>query len=594
MREAAFDDFYRSTRADLLHQTFLLTGDLTAATSGTREAYVIAWHHWTKVGALAGPSGPVDWVRPLAWRLAVRRHTGRIWHRHAQVPDRQREVLDAVAALPSAQRRVLLLEQVAGLPLHLAARELGLTVAAATRRLMDAHAALAARGLPLEELGPRLGELRAVTAGTSLPRTPSVLRAGRRRRRLQTGGIVLATLGLTLAAGAVARQPAGTTGAAAEVPGGVAGDGTTLADGLLDADTVSSLVPGSTWRVVETTDNTDGDGLHTVCQQQRFADPDGEAALVRTFAAAGRPVSAVQSTELSRSEDAARTTYATVLSWFAGCTDDRVWLVDTSRVDGLTDEATILELQAPDQTTPAQTVLLARTGRTVTSVVAQARSAGTVALPDALRTLTRAVQLECAGGACTGTPTLRASGPPPAGSAPGLLAVVDLPPIRALPHPWVGTDPAPATRRNPAATTCDRTSFAGTRVPLTRTFLMPQADVPVRFGVAETTGDLRTVAKARAFVRTVEGRMDRCADKDPTTEVRAIPAGPAPAGSSVRAWAMRTEVTAEATVGFRVGLVRTGSRVAQVTFIPTEKAGWTDDQLRAVLRRCAERLREQR
>ena len=79
VREASFDSFYRATRRQLLHQAFALTGDLPAAQSAVRDAYVGAWQHWRKVSRLGDP---LDWVRPRAWQLAQRRHTARIWHRN--------------------------------------------------------------------------------------------------------------------------------------------------------------------------------------------------------------------------------------------------------------------------------------------------------------------------------------------------------------------------------------------------------------------------------------------------------------------------------------------------------------------------------
>ena len=70
VREETYDSFYRATRRHLLHQAFALTGDLPAAQSAVRDAYVGAWQHWRKVRRL---EDPLDWVRPRAWPLAQRR-----------------------------------------------------------------------------------------------------------------------------------------------------------------------------------------------------------------------------------------------------------------------------------------------------------------------------------------------------------------------------------------------------------------------------------------------------------------------------------------------------------------------------------------
>ncbi len=101
-REESFDSFYLTTRRQVLHQTFALTGDLLAAQSAVRDAYVAAWHHWRKVAPLDDPQ---SWVRPHAWQLAQRRHAGRIWHRNKGLAEEHLTVLDALSKLSSPQRR---------------------------------------------------------------------------------------------------------------------------------------------------------------------------------------------------------------------------------------------------------------------------------------------------------------------------------------------------------------------------------------------------------------------------------------------------------------------------------------------------------
>ena len=143
-REEMFDSFYQSTRRAVLHQSFALTGDLAAAQSAVKDAYVAAWHHWRKVATLEDREG---WVRGRAFQLAQRRHAGRIWHRNKGISDEHKRVLDALSKVPSAQRRAVLLVLLAGLPVAAAAPELGVTRDVAERNLAAGAATLA------EELG---------------------------------------------------------------------------------------------------------------------------------------------------------------------------------------------------------------------------------------------------------------------------------------------------------------------------------------------------------------------------------------------------------------------------------------------------------
>ena len=65
-----FDAYYVETRTRLLHEAYALTGDAPASRAAVRDAFVVTWHHWRKVGGLDDPDG---YVRPLAFRRARRK-----------------------------------------------------------------------------------------------------------------------------------------------------------------------------------------------------------------------------------------------------------------------------------------------------------------------------------------------------------------------------------------------------------------------------------------------------------------------------------------------------------------------------------------
>src|SRR5690606_8849703 len=103
---------------------------------------------------------------------------------------------------------------------------------------------------------------------------------------------------LTLGLGALAREPGRERASAIHriLPGAApvgdalpAGVELTTPDQLLAPYQLAALAPRQTWRAVRTDNNTRGNGINTICQQARFADPRGLAALVRTFAAEGKP-----------------------------------------------------------------------------------------------------------------------------------------------------------------------------------------------------------------------------------------------------------------------------------------------------------------
>ncbi len=606
MREATFDAFYHRSRAGLLGEAFVLTGDLAAAAHGTRDAYVSLWHHWARVAEGAhGEASEADllrWTRHHAWRSAQRRHTGRVWHRPPALPPDLDALLQAVQQISGRGRRLIVATHVAGLPLADAAQEIGRTPEAAAERLARAEQQVVRRtGLDPAELPVRLRELARAVSGPEgtlgLPGTPAILRSGARRRRGQAAVVGVATIALTLGVGALARQDPDTpaTGASPtpttptpEVPAVV------LTDLALTEDDLDAL-PGR-FTTEETSANTEGDGLVLPCQQARYADPAGLDALVRTFTAPRRPgrvgpEQVVQTIELSEDRAAARAAYDAVVGWLATCDEERAWLRTTFEVSGVGEEAVVVEVDLPGDRRSTRQVAVARTGAMLTAVAVAGRGDGP-SPRTAAALVAAAVDRLCTDAPCTGRLRVRRTAPPETGEASGLLTAVDLPPPSAVTRAWVGTDAEPARRANPAATPCDATSFADADRPRTRTFLVPGGRLPVRFGLAQTVGELGSVGAATRFVDRAIARLDSCADREVTAEVVRAPAGPRPDGGTTAAWTVTTAVAEDAEVVFRVGVVRVGRLVTQVTFLPAAGADLAPEAFAGVLRRAGERLRE--
>ena len=193
---AEFDAFYKAARDQLLLQTYALTGDLGAARSAVRDAYVVAWHHWRKISRLDDPQSS---VRPHAWRHAQRRATVRPWHKEKGLDDDNLATLEALAALPGQQRRALLLTQLAAVSMEDMAREVGLPSDDAQRELQTAAAQFATqKNIPASSIPMAFAALAAATADVTWPRVTIIRRAGAARRRLHTvvgAGVVVAVTG---------------------------------------------------------------------------------------------------------------------------------------------------------------------------------------------------------------------------------------------------------------------------------------------------------------------------------------------------------------------------------------------------------------
>jgi hypothetical protein len=348
------------------------------------------------------------------------------------------------------------------------------------------------------------------------------------------------------------------------------------------------------WTQGKTSGNTAGDGLVFACQGGRYADPAGLAALVRTFKPEGADddTTAGQSVEVSADEDAGRTTYRTTAGWYAGCASPRMQLLSTQRVKGVGDEAMVFVLRDWNEPTKAQVVGVARSGA-VTTTTSITRAGARDPEPEPSATLlASAVNGLCGlpgGGTCADTPRLKAVPPMATGTSPALLSEVDLPPVTKVTQPWVGTPPEAATT-NLAATRCDESDFAGDGFSRgeTRSFLVPGANLPPEFGLTQTVGALPR-KQAEAFVAGVRKRLTSCPDRDLATQVDEVEQM-SEGDRDLTVWRLTVEISDERSVTYLMGILRNGTAVSQLTFVPADGVVMGSEPFIALARRAQERL----
>ncbi len=597
-----FDAFYKATRARLLLQTFALTGDLPAARGAVRDAYIVAWHHWRKVSRRRDPEA---WLRPQAWAQAQRRHSARLWHRDRSLDDDIRATLDALGKLSLPQRRVLLLNHLTPAELADIGREVGLTREATERTLQAAVAQYAVhRDCASTEVAVHVNALASVTEAVQLPRSSIIRRAGSARRRTFTAIAAAAAVATLVGSGVLVTDHGGVAPNLAQEkltpspspepePEPARLDDT----GLLTSAEATRLEPGRTWRAGEITPNTGGSGLYSPCQAARFADPRGTQTLVRSFDSdAARkqvPVRAVQAVEMSHNEARAERAYTAVVGWYAGCTDPRTRLVAAYDLSGVGDQATVFLLRSWGRKPRTVTVGVARTDQITTTTVRVASGADHAQLRPVAKVLGAAVNRLCngpGGGTCAVPAKLAEIPPPPVGSPPGLLDVVDLPQAGTSLGAWIGTDAVKASD-NLAAVSCDHSDFS--RKPVsrgrTRSYLIVTGKLPKRFGITETIGTLPSPKAAHGFVEAVRKRLGSCEDRDLASTVVRLGDGSADA-MEMTAWHVVTKVTDEDSLDYLMAIIRHGSTVGQVGFITAKGASYDKATFLALARRAADRL----
>ncbi|NPD05410.1 hypothetical protein HN031_12015 [Nocardioides sp. zg-1308] len=619
-----FDAYYVETRTRLLHEAYAMTGDAPAARAAVRDAFVVAWHHWRKVGALEDRDG---YVRPIALGRARRRHTARIWHRDKALDAEARATLDALSKLTARQRELLVLNGLSTLSLSDISREVGLPRSDAERELQTATAQFSLnRDVPTTEVARLLHDLAAPLESTRWPRATVIRRAGAARRRTHTAiGAAVATAALVVSGSLVATgagaeatslsEEKATTGVTVHAPSASSGGEELIsADALLSPDQMQRYGAALDWRETATTDNLGGDGLLAPCQRERYADPAAVTALARTWRGSatrtvekqvGRgqrqrtrkeQVSRIESTavelvELSRGERRAEQGFETASMWYAGCIDPRTQLLSTRTVKRVGDEARTFRLRTWGRQPATISVGVARTGSMVVTHVVRSQGKP-VSDRTATTGLAAAVNGLCGSegaATCAGRARARAIGPLDVGTPPGVLSVVDLPPVSAVRGPWVGTDPERA-RTNYAATRCDRTSFQGKgiRKALTRTFLFPETPNASQLGLTQTVGAMEA-ARARDFVEQVRSRIRDCGRANLGTTVTQL-ASTSSRATDLSVWSLTIELNDRQSFPFLMAIVRDGTAVSQLGFAPDRDMTMSRTDFVALSRRVLERL----
>ena len=618
-----FDAYYVETRTRLLHEAYALTGDAPAARAAVRDAFVVAWHHWRKVGRLDDRDA---YIRPIAFRRARRRHTARIWHRDKSLAPEVKATLDALSKLTTAQRELLVLNALSALSLTEIGRMVGLPRSEAERELQTATSQFALnRDVPTTDVRRLLQDLSAPLEEIRWPRATVIRRNGAARRRTHTViGAGLATAALVLSGSLVATgtdaeatslsEEKASPGITVHAPQADTGDAIIDEAALLSTDQMGRYGSGLEWAETATTDNLAGDGLLAPCQRERFADPESVTALARTWeGSTTRTVrrtigkgdnqrtrkreetqvrsTAVQMVEMSRDADRAAQGFSAASVWYAGCTDPRTQLVSTRAVKRVGDDALAFRLRSWGKEPATISVGMARTGSlVVTNVV---RSSGRAVSDKAVLTgLAAAVNGLCGtegAGACAGRARARTTTPIDIGTPAGLLSVVDLPPVAAVRGPWVGTDPERA-RNNYAATRCDRTTFEGKGISraLTRTFLFPETPNASQLGLTQTVGAMAQ-GRARKFVEQVRSRIRQCGQANLGTSVTQL-ASTSSRATDLSVWALSIELSDKQSFPFLMAIVRDGTAVSQLGFAPDRNMTMSRTDFVALSRRVLERL----
>ncbi|MGA9714742.1 MAG: hypothetical protein WBQ48_02810 [Aeromicrobium sp.] len=596
-----FDSFYRSAFAEAVEVTYALCGDRQVALEATTDAFRRTWRDWAKIR----DRDPLGHVRTEAWRAtALSRSTHPLRRRHED--DSDIPLLDALGDLHVDERRLIVLMTLGRTDLEVASREVGIPAEDGIEQVTNALAALEkSLGQTIAEIEHRMHTLGNVTSTLAIPDPTIIRRAARRGRRRNTVLLVAAAVLGVIGSGVIVTDDDAlamqTTLPDREKIGDESTDIVLDArkidtDDLLTSRQVSRLNPRNTWTMENTDDDITNTTPYATCPTTRFADPDPLRVLVRTFTGSSESNERiVQSIEVSSSQKRARQAARAMIRTFADCEHPRVQLVSTHTVKRSFGDFTILRLASHRSPRRTFTIGLSQSGSATSTVVHEIDGKVGPDIDDFARTLNDSISKICkdSGGKCADVITVTQAEPPRTTDAPDFLGVVDLPPIADVDRVWAAApaDPDP----NPAATTCDRADFGGKTIDSasSRVFVLYQAsELPDEFGLTETVGRFSSKEAAKKFVAKIKRRIESCptdnlaAKIDQTATIK-----DQGNGATGYVWRVGLEVSKGDRAYYRVGIVRRGADVAQVTFTPADEFDMSKKVFTGITTRAGTRLR---
>ena len=314
----------------------------------------------------------------------------------------------------------------------------------------------------------------------------------------------------------------------------------------------------------------------------------------RTGAANGATDSLVQVIDTYVDDAEATQAYAARLVQLGTCKETPAWITGANGVTGLADSAASVRLVVQDEADQFHTLLLSRTGRSVSVADVTTTQAAVTAL-DLANVVGRALSRQCGGelGTCPASIAVVAS-PPPTGDPAGWLVESDLPRVTPGSGRWGALDPF--TTLDVSGSQCEGltlASVAGTQSAGQRTLLLADdPNAPKGFGVDMVTYTFGAADAATTLANKLTKNISNCHDRAPTATIEEGPAvkgtGDLDAKVSGSTFLV-TQKTATSTAVYRVAVVTVGSKVVYLLGGPSSSFDFTDTQWKAIAVRAGQR-----
>ncbi len=373
--------------------------------------------------------------------------------------------------------------------------------------------------------------------------------------------------------------------------GGPSESGTAAAqDPFLTASDLGAL-GGTTW----VDSNGNPDGLRPLCLP---ATADGLPAAQRSpskkLTGSTSPASTVVQAIDTYADDAGATrAYAARLVQAGTCTDTIALISGANTISGLADSAQVIRLTVQEQTDQFHSLLISRTGRSVSLI--DVATATAVPASDLANVAAAALSRGCGGqlGTCPGSISV-ATSLPPAGNPIGWLVPADLPRITAGAGRWGATEPK--TTLDVVGSLCEAINLktvSGTKSVGQRTLLMADdSNAPQGFGVDQVVYTFADSKGVATLATKLDKNLTACPDRTPTASVKEGPAVKGTGANQAKisgSTYMVTQKTGTDTVVFRVAVLSVDTRLVYLLANPSTTFDFSDSDWAKVAVRAGQR-----
>jgi hypothetical protein len=373
--------------------------------------------------------------------------------------------------------------------------------------------------------------------------------------------------------------------------GGPSESGTAVAqDPFLTGADLGTL-GGATW----VDPNVDAAGLRPLCLP---ATADGVPAALRSPSrkvnASSSPTdTVVQALDVYADDATATQAYAARLVQAGTCADTVALITGANTITGLADSAEVVRLTVQEQTDQFHSLLISRTGRSVSLIDVTTATALTAS--DLANVAAAALSRGCGGelGTCPGSISVATSAPP-AGNPFGWLVPADLPRITPGAGRWGATEPK--TTLDVVGSLCEAINLktvAGTQSVGQRTLLLADdTSAPQGFGVDQVVYTFADTKGVSTLADKLDKNLTGCADRAPTASVKEGPTvkGTGANGEKISGSTyLVTQKTGTNTVLFRVAVLSVDKRLVYLLANPSTTFDFSNSDWAKVSVRAGER-----